>query len=163
MVFPIILVSIATLFLASCGYQMGISDPSNSFQTFSLAGNTEILACKETADRLERFGLSAEKDENLPGFVLHCLIEDIDRRAVSVDASSLGAEYRITYSVRYAIEAPDGKTLVAPSWIRRSDSFLYDRQNLLGTHNVESTIREELAANIADQLVRVVSRVGSTL
>ena len=40
---------------------------------------------------------------------------------------------------------------------------LYDRQNLLGTHNVESTIREELAGNVADQLIRVVSRVGSNL
>ncbi len=142
---------------------MGTSDPSASFQTYSLSGDPDILACKEAVERLESFGLSPENDKNLSGFVLYCLIEELDRRAVSVDASSLGAEYRITYSVRYAIEAPDGKTLVAPSWIRRSDSFLYDRQNLLGTHNVESTIREELAANVADQLVRVVSRVGSTL
>ena len=163
MICPKILVLLATPFLLSCGYQMGISDPSISFQTYKLSGNTEILACEEVADRLENFGLSAKTGKGLSGFVLHCLIEEIDRRAVSVDASSLGAEYRITYSVRYAIEALDGKMLVAPSWVRRSDSFLYDRQNLLGTYNVESTIRRELAAHVADQLVRVVSRVGSTL
>ena len=163
MIFPKTLVLTSSLFLLSCGYQMGISDPSASFQTYSLSGDPDILACKEAAERLESFGLSTEKDKNLPGFVLHCLIEELDRRAVSVAASSLGAEYRITYSVRYAIEDLEGKTLVAPSWIRRSDSFLYDRQNLLGTHNVESTIREELASNVADQLIRVVSRVGSNL
>ena len=163
MIFPKTLVLTGSLFLLSCGYQMGVSDPSASFQTYSLSGDPDILACKEAAERLENFGLSTEKDKNLSGFVLLCLIEELDRRAVSVDASSLGAEYRITYSVRYAIEDLAGKTLVAPSWIRRSDSFLYDRQNLLGTYNVESSIREELAGNVADQLIRVVSRVGSNL
>ena len=163
MIFSKTLVLTGSLFLLSCGYQMGVSDPSVSFQTYSLSGDPDILACKETAERLESFGLSTERDKNSPGFVLHCLIEELDRRAVSVDANSLGAEYRITYSVRYTIEDLSGKTLVAPSWIRRSDSFLYDRQNLLGTQSVESTIREELAGNVADQLIRVVSRVGSNL
>ncbi len=163
MIFPKTLILMGCVFLLSCGYQMGVSDPSTSFKTYLLSGDPDILACKETAERLESFGLSTERDKNLSGFVLHCLIEELDRRAVSVDANSLGAEYRITYSVRYAIEDFAGKTLVAPSWIRRSDAFLYDRQNLLGTHNVESAIREELAGSVADQLIRVVSRVGSSL
>ena len=80
---------------------MGISDPRASFQTYSLSGDPDILACKEVAERLESFGLSTNKDKNLSGFVLLCLREELDRRAVSVDANSLGAEYRITYSVRY--------------------------------------------------------------
>ena len=163
MIFWKTLVLMSSLFLLSCGYQMGTSDPSASFQTYLLSGDPDILACKEVAERLESFGLSTNKDKNLSGFVLLCLREELDRRAVSVDASSLGAEYRITYSFRYAVEDFAGKTLVAPSWIRRSDSFLYDRQNLLGIHNVESTIREELAGSVADQLIRVVSRVGSNL
>ena len=156
-----LLLTVST-FLFSCGYQIGIPDPSTSFQSYSLSGNTEILACEETANHLDRFGLSEGTGKGLRGFILHCLAEEIDRRALSVDASSLGAEYRITYSVKYAIEDLDGKTLVSPSWIRRSDYFLYDRQNLLGTYNIESTIRLELAESIADQLVRILSRVGKT-
>ena len=163
MSFPKILVFIITLSFGGCGYQMGISDPSTSFKTYSLSGDTAILACQKAAHRLNDFGLSMETGKSLSGFVLHCLTEELDRRALSIDASSLSAEYRITYSIKYAIEDLDGKTLIPPSWIRRSDSFMYDRQNLLGTHNVESTIRLELAGSVADQLVRVVSRVGSTL
>ena len=53
MIFPKTLVLTGSLFLLSCGYQMGISDPRASFQTYSLSGDPDILACKEAAERLE--------------------------------------------------------------------------------------------------------------
>ena len=59
MIFPKTLVLTGSLVLLSCGYQMGISDPSTSFQTYSLSGDPDILACKGADERLDSFGLSA--------------------------------------------------------------------------------------------------------
>ena len=84
-----ILVFIITLSFWGCGYQMGIPDPRTSFKTYSLSGNTAILACQKAAHRLDDFGLLMGTDKNLSGFVLHCITEELDRRALSIDASSL--------------------------------------------------------------------------
>ena len=90
---------------------------------------------------------------------MRCLDAKTDRRAVSVDANSLGAEYRVVYSVRYGLESSDGRQFVRPFWITRSDSFFYDRDNLLGTYNEEAVIGDELADRVADQMVQAISRL----
>ncbi len=148
------------LALGGCGYQLQNADPGAYFETYTLSGDKTILACQRVAGRLERAGLSRTSGGDDKSVVVRCLSEQTDRRAVSVDASSLGAEYQIVYSVEYALESGKGRRLVPPLWISRSDTFLYDRRNLLGTHNEESVIREELIDRIADHIVQAISRVS---
>ncbi len=148
------------LALGGCGYQLKSSDPGTYFRTYKFSGDQKILACQSVADRLERAGLASATSGTDKGIVVWCLSEKTDRRAVSVDASSLGAEYQIVYSVKYALESSDGRKFVQPFWVSRSDTFLYDRRNLLGTHNEESAIRDELVERIADQMIRAISRVS---
>ena len=86
--------------------------------------------------------------------MLHCLIEELDRRAVSIDANSLGVSIAlltqfVTLLKTLVEKTLDGRTVLG---FVDLDSFLYDRQNLWNLH-VESTIREELAGNVADQLI----------
>ncbi len=143
-----------------CGYQIKGSDPGAYFETFSISGDPKILACQKVADRLESAGLLNKSSRDDKGIVVRCLSEKTDRRAVSVDASSLGAEYQIVYSVRYALDSAGGQNFVSPFWVSRSDTFLYNRRNLLGSHNEESVIRDELVDRVADQIVRAITRVS---
>jgi len=146
--------------LGGCGYQLKSSDPGTYFKAYTILGDQKILACQSVADRLERAGLSSAIGSADKGIVVRCLSEKTDRRAVSFDASSLGAEYQIVYSIKYALESSDGRNFVQPFWVSRSDTFLYDRSNLLGTHNEESAIRDELVDRVADQMIRAISRVS---
>ena len=148
------------LALGSCGYQIQSADPGAYFETYALSGDTKILACQAVVRRLERAGLSKTSGGDDKSVVVHCVSEKTNRRAVSVDESSLGAEYQIVYSVEYALESGEGRRLVPPLWISRSDTFLYDRRNLLGTHNEESVIREELIDRVADHMIQAISRVS---
>ena len=146
--------------LGGCGYQLKSSNPGTYFKTYTISGAQKIIACQSVADRLERAGLSRANGSANKDIVVRCLSEKTDRRAVSVDVSSLGAEYQIVYSVKYALESSDGRKFAQPFWVSRTDTFLYDRSNLLGTHNEESAIRDELVDRVADQMIRAISRVS---
>ena len=147
------------VFFSGCGYQIKAVDPRSIFESYAIAGDQQILACKKVAGLLESAGLTNQNIKGAVGVVVRCLDAKTDRRAVSVDANSLGAEYRVVYSVRYGLESSDGRQFVRPFWITRSDSFFYDRDNLLGTYNEEAVIGDELADQVADQMVRAISRL----
>ena len=89
--------------LAGCGYQIGTSDPGAFFSFYELEGDESIMACGVVEERLKAAGLSRGSDA-AAGVVIQCLSEKVDRRPVSVDVNSLGAEYQIVYSIKYGIK-----------------------------------------------------------
>lgn len=80
--------------------------------------------------------------------------ESFDRRVLSVDPDTGKVrEIELGLQVEVTVRAPDGSLIAAPDTLQWVQDFVFDEASLLGTEEVEQTVRYELAKNAAQALV----------
>jgi outer membrane lipopolysaccharide assembly protein LptE/RlpB len=80
--------------------------------------------------------------------------EQYDRRVLSVDPQTGKVrEMELGLQVEITVRKPDGSLLVAPDKLSWTQDFVFDESSPLGTEEVETTIRYEIAKDAARGLV----------
>lgn len=80
--------------------------------------------------------------------------EGFDRRVLSVDPDTGKVrEIELGLEVEVTVRAPDGSLIAAPDTLHWEQDFVFDEGSLLGTEEVEQTVRYELAKNAAQALM----------
>lgn len=92
--------------------------------------------------------LVASKDQ--AEAVIELQNEEYDRRVLSVDPDTGKVrEIELGLQVEVTVRARDGSLIAAPDTLNWMQDFVFDEESLLGTEEVEQTIRYELAKNAA--------------
>jgi len=85
--------------------------------------------------------------------VVHIVNDDFTRRVLSVSAQDQPVEYELTYTVRFAVSAAD-KELLAVQEVSAVRDYTFDETILLAKENEEAILREALAHDLADIVMR---------
>jgi LPS-assembly lipoprotein len=85
--------------------------------------------------------------------VVHVVNDDFARRVLSVSATDQPAEYELTYTVRFSVSAGD-KELLAVQEVSGVRDYTFDETILLAKGNEEAILREALAHDLADVVMR---------
>ena len=88
--------------------------------------------------------------------VVNILKDVVVRRTLSVSALNKPNEYEITYIVRFSVSAGD-KELLAPQEISATRSYSFDETRLLAKEHEEAILRQAMAHDLADRVVRQLS------
>jgi LPS-assembly lipoprotein len=92
--------------------------------------------------------------------VVNILKDEVVRRTLSVSALNKPNEYEVTYSVRFSVSAGDkagGKELLAAQEISATRSYSFDETRLLAKEHEEAILRQAMAHDLADRVVRQLS------
>jgi LPS-assembly lipoprotein len=90
--------------------------------------------------------------------VVRILEDESTRRVLSVSAENIPREYEIIYTVRYEVTAQDRKLLPAQE-IAGSRAFSFDERILLAKEHEEDILREALANDLANAVMRRLSNL----
>jgi LPS-assembly lipoprotein len=88
--------------------------------------------------------------------VVSILRDEVTKRVLSVSAANRPREYEVTYTVRFAVSAAD-KELLPPQEVATSRSYSFDERLLLAKEHEEAILREAMAHDLADIVMRRLS------
>jgi LPS-assembly lipoprotein len=88
--------------------------------------------------------------------VVYILKDEVVRRTLSVSALNKPNEYEVTYNVRFSVSTGD-KELLAPQDISATRSYSFDETRLLAKEHEEAILRQGMAHDLADRVVRELS------
>ena len=148
------------LLLAACG--------------FHLQGHTPLPAQVKTPyleapDRQSEFvqslrhellsnGAQLMQEKGKASAVISILQDQMTRRVVSVSAANQPNQYEITYTVRVSVTAGD-KELLPPQEVTETRTFSFSEPLLLAKGHEEDVLREDMARDLADQVMRLLTRL----
>jgi LPS-assembly lipoprotein len=92
--------------------------------------------------------------------VVNILKDQVVRRTLSVSALNKPNEYEVTYLVRFSVTAGDKageKELLAPQEISATRSYSFDETRQLAKEHEEAILRQAMAHDLADRVVRQLS------
>ena len=91
--------------------------------------------------------------------VVDILDDAVTRRVLSVTAQNRPAEYQVTYTVRFAVIA-GGRELLPPQQVASMRSYSFDESLLLAKEHEEAILQQAMGADLADIVMRRLSRVS---
>lgn len=150
----------ALLLLSACGFHLQGRTPLPDVV------KTPYL---QTADRQSEFVLSLQRamissgarpveQKDRASVVVNILKDEVVRRTLSVSAQNQPDEYELTYTVRFSVTEGD-KELLAPTDINNVRSFAFAEQLLLAKNHEEAILRQDMAHDLADMVMRRLARL----
>jgi LPS-assembly lipoprotein len=101
-------------------------------------------------------GAQLAQDRNQASAVVSILRDNVVRRVSSVSALNQPNEYEVTYTVAFAVTA-GGKQLLAAQELTATRSYSFQEPLLLAKGHEEEILREDMARDLADRVVRQLS------
>jgi len=90
--------------------------------------------------------------------VISVLQDQLTRRVVSVSAANQPNQYEVTYTVRVAVSAGD-KELLPAQEVTEVRTYSFSEPLLLAKGHEEDVLREDMARELADRVMRLLSRL----
>jgi LPS-assembly lipoprotein len=153
---------LATLVLSGCG--------------FHLQGHTPLSTVMrrpylQTVDRQSEFAQSLRRamitsgaqptdDQKLASAVVHILKDQVIRQVLSTSAANTITEYTVTYTVRFSVTVGDREVL-APEDVSNTQPYSYVESLQLAKQQEEIVLRQGMAHDLADIVMRRLARVHS--
>jgi LPS-assembly lipoprotein len=153
---------LATVVLSGCG--------------FHLQGRTPLSAAMrrpylQTVDRQSEFvqslrramimsGAEPTDEQKLASAVVHILKDQVIRQVLSTSAANTITEYTVTYTVRFSVTVGDLEVL-APEDVSSTQPFSYVESLQLAKQQEEIVLRQGMAHDLADVVMRRLARVRS--
>ena len=104
--------------------------------------------------QLSYSGISVVTSREQSEAVIELRRERYDRRVLSVDdETGKVREMELGLEVEVTVRSPTGELISAPETVNWTQDFVFDEASLLGTEEVETTIRYELAKDAARALM----------
>lgn len=100
--------------------------------------------------------LAPQKDK--ASAVVAILKDDLKQRVLSVSNLNQPNEYEVTYTVSFSVTA-GGKELLAPQEISATRTYSFDERLLLAKGHEEDILRGAMAQDLADMVMRRLSRL----
>ncbi|HEY4211397.1 MAG TPA: LPS assembly lipoprotein LptE [Steroidobacteraceae bacterium] len=90
--------------------------------------------------------------------VVNITKDEVTHRVLSVSAANRPTEYEVTYTVQFTVDAGD-KELLPSQEVSATRSYSFDERLLLAKEHEESILREGMARDLADIVMRRLARL----
>lgn len=90
--------------------------------------------------------------------VVDILYDNVTPRVLSVSAQNRPTEYQVTYTVRFSVTA-GGRELLPPQQVSSMRSYSFDESLLLAKEHEEAILQQAMGQDLADVVMRRLSRV----
>jgi len=146
---------LALVLQAGCGFQLkGAVSLPEDVKTVYVATNDELSPfAVELGRALDAAGAVLATSASGADAVVRIAQDRTGRRVLSVSARNTPQEYQVYYMLGYSIEHGD-QQVVAPQEIELSRSYSFSESDLLAKDREEAILREALARDLADLVVR---------
>jgi|LakWasMet43_HOW7_FD_contig_31_425111_length_1120_multi_7_in_0_out_0_3 LPS-assembly lipoprotein len=135
---------IMALLLSACGYHLrGALDLPSGMRNVYLDGGSEPL--REQFKRTLKS--SAGKLANSPegaGMTIRIFGEDLNRRALSLDAKGKAEEFELLYRLEYEVLGSGKSVLMKRQPVEIRRDYFNDQQDIMAKDNEEAVIRNEM-------------------
>jgi LPS-assembly lipoprotein len=150
--------ALCLLLAAACGFHLEGRTPLPA-----TVRNAYVQATDEQTDFVQSLrkalltsGARPPSGRSTASAVVYILKDEVVRRTLSVSALNKPNEYEVTYNVRFSVSAGD-KELLPPQDISATRSYSFDETRLLAKEHAEAILREAMAHDLADRVVRQLS------
>jgi len=154
---PLLLLAVLLPALAACGFQVrgaGGSDVQAE-RVYLRDSNADGVAAEVRGLlRLAKVRLTGTAQE--AEYVILLADEYVNRDVLSVSPrTGKVEEYQLTLVVQVSVFEPGGKRLLDRERVSMVRDFTFDEQEVLGKFTEEETLRDELARDAAEQVLRM--------
>lgn len=149
---------VAAALPAACGFHLeGRAPlPASMKNAYVQAADQQTDFVQSLRKSLLTSGARPATDRRAASSVVNILRDEVVRRTLSVSALNKPNEYEVTYQVRFSVSAGD-KELLAPQEISATRSYSFDETKLLAKEHEEAILRQAMAHDLADRVVRQLS------
>lgn len=143
------------LSLAGCGFQLkgAVTLPADLKSVYVATSDELSPFTVELGRALRASGATSASSAAAADAVIRVAQDRTGRRVLSVNARNTPQEYQVYYVLGYSIERGD-KQALAPQEIEVSRSYSFSESDLLAKDREETILREALARDLADLVVR---------
>jgi LPS-assembly lipoprotein len=145
----------ALVLQAGCGFQLKgeVSLPADVKSVY-VATNDELSPFSvELGRALDASGAVRATSASAADAVIRVMQDRTGRRVLSVSARNTPQEYQVYYVLGYSIDRGEQQA-VTPQEIEVSRSYSFSESNLLAKDHEEAILREALARDLADLVMR---------
>ena len=144
--------------LAGCGFHLAGRTPlPESMKTpYVQAADLQSDFVQSLRKALLTSGARPPSDKRSASSVVYIIKDDVVHRTLSVSAQTKPNEYEVTYNVRFSVSAGD-KELLAPQDISATRSYSFDETRLLAKDHEEAILRQAMAHDLAERVIRQLS------
>ncbi len=141
--------------LAGCGFQLkGAVELPADVKSVFVATNDQLSPFSvELGRALKASGATQAASAEVADAIVRVAQDRTGRRVLSVSARNIPQEYQVYYVLGYSIDH-GGKQAVAPQEVELSRSYSFSESDLLAKDREEAILREALARDLADLVVR---------
>jgi LPS-assembly lipoprotein len=152
------LIGVVATSLVGCGFHLEGRTPLPASMKTAYVQATDMQTdfAQSLRKALLTSGARPPNDKKAASSVVNILKDDVVRRTLSVSAQNKPNEYEITYNIRFSVSSGD-KELLAPQDISAVRSYSFDETRLLAKEHEESILRQAMAHDLADRVIRQLS------
>ena len=146
--------------VAGCGFQLqgAFTAPAEMGRTYIAPVDRHSLFYRKLRVAMKAAGVQVVNDASDATATFTILVDETDRRVLSVSARNVPTEYEVYYTIEYGLD--DGtKNLLDVQRRTLTRDYTYDSTLVLGKAKEEELLREA----IVDDLVRIVLKQISAL
>lgn len=143
--------------LVGCGFHLRGSAVDANVASAYVRGAQNVTITSELTRVLKQSGVKMLDSAADAAVVIDLLDEQQNSRTVSYTDRATTAESELDLQVRFKIVASGGKVLAEDRWARATRTYLVDTNNLVGSSQQAQLLTSELAADVAQQIVRSLS------
>jgi len=153
----LVLVAICVV-MSACGFRLAGRAPLPASMKSAYVQATDLQTdfAQSLRKALLTSGARPPYDKSQASSVVNILKDEVVRRTLSVSALNKPNEYEVTYLVRFSVSAAD-QELLAPQEISATRSYSFDETKLLAKEHEEAILRQAMAHDLADRVVRQLS------
>ena len=146
------------LLAAGCGFHLEGRTPlpATVKSAYVQATDAQTDFVQSLRKALLTSGARPPSSRNAASAVVYILKDEVVHRTLSVSARNKPNEYEVTYNIRFSVSAGD-KELLAPQDISATRSYSFDETRVLAKEHEEAILREAMAHDLADRVVRQLS------
>lgn len=148
--------------LSACGFQLrGQANlPAEMSRTFISATQQRGNLVRQLTLLLQGNQIEIVDDRADSGAVLRIIAERFTREVQSISAAAKVREFALHYEVRFSLETPDGKVLLAEQQMVLTEDYQFNQEQVLGTSSEEDLIRKDLVRSMSRQILRRLELAG---
>jgi LPS-assembly lipoprotein len=152
------LIGVLAVSLTGCGFHLEGRRPlpASMKTAYVQAIDMQTDFAQSLRKALLTSGSRPPSDKKTASSIVNIIKDDVVRRTLSVSAQNKPNEYEITYTVRFSVTAGD-QELLAPQDISATRSYSFDETRLLAKEHEESILRQAMAHDLADRVIRQLS------
>lgn len=146
--------AVVLLAISGCGFHLRGSDIRTHVDAVYVRAGSHVDIADQLTHDLRGAGVTVLDQSDVKAVTIDLLEQRQERRTVTTNEQAQAAEYRLELSVRYQIIGANEVELAAERWASSSRVFPVDRNNLVGTSQMQVLMRDEIAADLVAQILR---------